>query len=67
MSGAKLWRAKWMGDGCADLPALAARLREEATRLSALAKKGWTLDGPVSDDYGTLLPPPRKAPARRGK
>lgn len=67
MSGATLWRAKWLGDGAPSLMHLAARLRAEAVRLEALAAGGWSLAEPVSDDYGTLLPPPKAPRAPRAK
>jgi len=50
-------RAKWLYDGAATLAEAAAMLRAEADRLEHLGKDGWTLEQPVEDDYGFLVPP----------
>ena len=50
-------RAKWLFDGAATLAEAAAMLRAEADRLEQLGKEGWTLEQPIEDDYGFLIPP----------
>ena len=50
-------RAKWTMDGANTLPEAAAKLREFADDLDKMHQEGWTLEAPVEDDYGTLIPP----------
>ena len=50
-------RAKWTMDGATNLAEAAAMLRAEADRIEQLAKDGWTLEGPIEDDWGFLVPP----------
>ena len=50
-------RAKWIMDEATTLAEAAAKLRAEADRLDQLAKDGWTLEGPIDDDWGFLVPP----------
>lgn len=50
-------RAKWLMDDATTLVEAAERLEAEAKRLRQLADEGWTLDGPIDDDYGTLVRP----------
>ena len=50
-------RAKWTMDGSKTLPEAAAKLRALADELDRYHQEGWTLEGPVEDDYGTLIPP----------
>jgi len=52
-------RAKWTIDGATTLAEAAAKLRERADEYDRLHKEGWTLQEPVSDDYGFLVPPPK--------
>lgn len=44
-------------DGAADLVQAALRLRGYADYLEDLAFHGWTLAGPIEDDYGFLVDP----------
>ena len=50
-------RAKWTMDGAETLAEAAAMLRAEADRIEQLGKDGWTLEGPIDDDWGFLVPP----------
>ena len=50
-------RAKWAMDGAETLAEAAAMLRAEADRIEQLGKDGWTLEGPIDDDWGFLVPP----------
>ena len=50
-------RAKWLLDGCSTLAQCAERLRTAAEQMQALHDRGWTLDGPIDDDYGHLVDP----------
>jgi len=50
-------RAKWVMDGATTLAEAAAKLRAEADRIEQLGKDGWTLEGPIDDDWGFLVPP----------
>ena len=50
-------RAKWTIDGAKTLAEAATMLRARADELDKLDKEGWTLEGPVDDDYGFLVPP----------
>jgi len=50
-------RAKWTMDEAETLAKAAAKLRAFADELDRLHKEGWTLEEPVTDDYGTLIPP----------
>jgi hypothetical protein len=50
-------RAKWVMDGATTLTEAAAMLRAEADRIEQLGKDGWTLEGPIDDDWGFLVPP----------
>lgn len=50
-------RGKWLMDGAADLAEAAAKLRDYADYLDALAVRGWRLASPVDDDYGYLVDP----------
>jgi hypothetical protein len=50
-------RAKWVMDGATTLAEAAAMLRAEADRIEQLGKDGWTLEGPIDDDWGFLVPP----------
>lgn len=54
-------RAKWIMDEATTLTEAAAKLRAEADRLDQLAKDGWTLEGPIDDDWGFLVPPKSRA------
>ena len=54
-------RAKWVMDGAATLAEAAAKLRAEADRIEQLGKDGWTLQGPIDDDWGFLVPPAGRA------
>ena len=56
-SGEPIIRAKWVMDDAATLPEAAAKLREFAAELDRLHAEGWTLDQPIEDDYGFLVPP----------
>jgi len=47
-------RAKWSMDGARTLPEAAAMLCEKAIDLLDMARDGWELTGPVSDDYGHI-------------
>lgn len=55
-------RAKGLLDGAETLDEAVERLLDEAIRLRALAKAGWTLQEPIADDYGMLLHPPVPEP-----
>ena len=50
-------RAKWLMDGAATLEQAAEQLEETARWLRALHARGWTLEGPIEDDYGILIDP----------
>jgi hypothetical protein len=50
-------RAKWIMGGATTLAEAAAKLRERAGGLDRMHAEGWTLEGPVSDDYGFALRP----------
>ena len=54
-------RAKWVMDGATTLKEAAAMLRAEADRIEQLSKDGWTLEGPIEDDWGFLAPPKARA------
>jgi hypothetical protein len=54
-------RAKWTMDDATTLAEAAAKLRERADELDQMHREGWTLDGPISDDWGFLVPPAKKA------
>lgn len=45
-------RAKWTIDGAKTLEEAAQKSEAFATELRRLAKDGWELTAPVSDDYG---------------
>lgn len=47
-------RAKWSMDGATTLVEAAAKLREYAAHLEAMAQEGWVLNDAVQDDYGFL-------------
>jgi hypothetical protein len=53
----RIIRAKWVMDGAGTLPDAAAKLREFADQLDRMHGEGWTLEQPVNDDYGLLVPP----------
>ena len=44
-------RAKWTMDGATTLAEAAARFRERASELDELARAGFELEQPVTDDY----------------
>ena len=50
-------RAKWTMDGSTTLAEAAAKLRERADELDRMHAEGYRLEGPVYDDYGTVLAP----------
>jgi hypothetical protein len=50
-------RAKWTMDGATTLEEAAQRLEAFAARLRAAHQQGWTLRGPVEDDYGFVVSP----------
>ncbi|WP_460866746.1 hypothetical protein [Nocardioides pakistanensis] len=50
-------RGKWTMDGARTLTQAAERLEAEAHRLRHLADLGWSLEGPVEEDYGFLVDP----------
>jgi hypothetical protein len=50
-------RAKWTIDGATTLAEAAAKLRQFADELDQKHAEGWTLEQPVEDDYGFLVPP----------
>lgn len=50
-------RSKWLMDESTTLLQAAERLEAEAGRLRELHEAGWTLQEPVTDDYGFLVDP----------
>lgn len=48
-------RAKWTMDGATTLSEAAAKLRAYADELEQRERDGWQLDGPIEDDWGTLV------------
>lgn len=54
---ADVLRSKWLMDGAETLTEAAERLEAEAARLRGLHAQGWRLEGPIEDDYGTLIAP----------
>lgn len=50
-------RAKWLMDGATTLAEAALGLETFAAHLREIHEKGWTLAGPVQDDYGFLVSP----------
>lgn len=54
-------------DGAADLVQAALLLRGYADYLEDLAFHGWTLAGPIEDDYGFLVDPDGNAGPAAGE
>jgi hypothetical protein len=46
-------RAKWTFDDATTLSEAAKKLRTYADELEEMERKGWQLEAPVEDDYGT--------------
>ena len=57
-------RAKWTMDGATTLAEAAARFRERADELERLAGAGFELDGPVENDWATMIRPGEESPMR---
>jgi hypothetical protein len=57
-------RAKWTMDGATTLAEAAARFRERADELEELARAGFELDRPVTDDYAFVVRPGEESPMR---
>lgn len=57
-------RAKWTMDGAITLAEAAARFRERAEELDELARAGFELEQPVSDDYAFIVRPGEESPMR---
>jgi hypothetical protein len=53
-------RAKWTMDGAKTLAEAAAMLRARADEFDKLHLEGWTLENPVDDDWGFLVPPAKR-------
>jgi hypothetical protein len=57
-------RAKWTMDGATTLAEAAARFRARAGELDELARAGFELEQPVSDDYAFIVRPGEESPMR---
>ena len=55
---------KWTMDGATTLAEAAARFRERADELDELARAGFELEQPVSDDYAFIVRPGEESPMR---
>jgi hypothetical protein len=62
--GHLVMRAKWTMDGATTLAEAAARFRERADELEALARAGFELEQAVNDDYAFIVRPGEESPMR---
>lgn len=60
------WRAKWITDGCPDIPSMIKRLEENIEKLKEYYNLGIKLEEEIDDDIGFFITKDKKIAKRFG-